>query len=135
MFDLGSEVDIWDRPVTINQLMDFRVLGAWRRDADHALRSLAVLFFKESLNGAEPIRLHDDIVIQKRQQVPMSRPRGIVHSRRFAASFNLQKGQRKRKTLGYAVQPFPGLILRIIICDNNLRLQFVQSRKFLKARQ
>jgi len=133
IFDLGPEIDIGYRPVTINERMDFRILGTCMPDANHTLGSLIVLFLEELLNGAEPIRLDDDIVIQKGQQVSLIRQLSLFHCRRLAVSVNLQKRQRKRKTVCYAVQEFPCLILGIIVGDNDLRLRLAQPLKFPDA--
>jgi hypothetical protein len=63
VFDLRSEIDIGYRSVTVNQRTDLQSFRTWRPDPNHALGSLVTLLLEKLLDGAEPIRLDNDVVI------------------------------------------------------------------------
>jgi hypothetical protein len=69
MFNIRSEIDVWDRPVAIDQRMDFPVFAPRRPDPNDTLSRLVFLFLKKLLNRAEPIWLDDDIIIEKGEHI------------------------------------------------------------------
>ena len=132
-FYVRTVFETWNRAVALNQFDNFRIVPLRRLKPDQTLSRLEFAFAIKIIYRREPSVVDNDVVVQKCQDIAARRLNRSVKRSGFSRSNDLYHPHCRRKIRCDRGNKIVGVVIGVIVGDDDLRIDTIQTVKTPKT--